>query len=395
MFTENLDMGINSSGTRAIRSPKTKLFLYICAVLVITGLIACYNSTLTQLEEVKKSQAVCGQQQENLSMQLQVISDYKQKLEKSLKNERAEHQQTKNDWEMKINEEKIRNEKESKDALMKYNSLQQHFKLLQTEFDDFKEESGNTQKKQLEEINSLQAKLKEVEEELKKVVASKESIKTQYTEVELENIQLKKDLQKTGKNESQQQIKFYSEQYRILEEKYETLKQKCGEPVGDSANKPSEIAAVNLPAVKLAENPSSSTKALPKISPSEGVLNGVPPLNVPSVTPESAKKVNLKPPQGVVDPPDNQNEQPQLESQKRDDPDKDNGAQEILDEPQEGQGIAFADEGLKLGLNNFDQKRNEIDNKKHDDQDYKREDEGDDDIDDYGQARGEEVAVRN
>lgn len=60
-----------------------------------------------------------------------VISDYKQKLENSLKNEKAEHQQTKDNWEVKINEEKNKGQKLTNDALHKYNSLQQHFNLLQ------------------------------------------------------------------------------------------------------------------------------------------------------------------------------------------------------------------------------------------------------------------------
>lgn len=94
-----------------------------------------------------------------------------------MKNEKAEHLQSKNSLEVKINEEKSRGQKLTNDALLKYNSLQQHYKLLQTQHDDFKEETSSTQKKQLEEINSLQAKLKEIEEELKKVKASKESIK--------------------------------------------------------------------------------------------------------------------------------------------------------------------------------------------------------------------------
>lgn len=79
-----------------------------------------------------------------------------------------------------------------------------------------------------------------------------------------------------------------------------------------TSNKPSEKAIVHLPGFKLAENPSSSTKAGPKVSFPEGAQ----PLHL-TVTPESAKKeANLKPPQGVVEPPGNresQNEEPQVQ----------------------------------------------------------------------------------
>ncbi|CAG9771217.1 unnamed protein product [Ceutorhynchus assimilis] len=381
------------TSSRVIRGTKAKMFLYVCAILAITGLIACYNSTLTQLDEVKKSKDICQQEQDNLSTQLQVISDYKQKLEKSLKNEKAEHQQSKNALEIKINEEKNRNKQIANDALIKYNSLQQHYKLLQTEHDDFKEENGKTQKKHSEEVNSLQLKLKEVEEELKKVKASKESLKTQFTELELENIQLKL-LQKSNTTG-----KFYGEEYRILEDKYRALMNKCGDPSEETPlvqAAPSEKAVLHVPAFKRAENPSSSTKALPKMSPSKSNSNGVKPVNLSSPTPETVKKeVNLKAPQGVVEPPENredQNEQPQVQmDQKGVD---DNAAHEVFDGPN-ADGLNFADEKINGAV---EQKN---DGKKRYDQDYKdlqHEEEGDDDADDYGDrhVRGAgEVAIRN
>lgn len=138
----------------------------------------------------------------------------------------------------------------------------------------------------------------------------------------------------------------------------------------------------------MAENPSSSTKAVPKMSPSEGVLNGARPMNAPTVTPESVKKeVNLKPPQGVVEPPENrenQNEQPQLEDKQKiekgvDEAEKDNLAQEVFDN---NEGLGFAENALKPGLSNeLHQKGINIDSKKHEEQDYKdiqREEEGGD-----------------
>lgn len=57
--------------SRVIRGTRAKVFLYVCAILIIVGIIACYNNTLSQLEEVKKSNDICHQQEENLSTQLQ------------------------------------------------------------------------------------------------------------------------------------------------------------------------------------------------------------------------------------------------------------------------------------------------------------------------------------
>ncbi|XP_050309328.1 cingulin-like [Anthonomus grandis grandis] len=400
------------TSSRVIRGTKAKIFLYVCAVIAITGLIACYNSTLSQLDEVRKSNELCREQQENLSTQLQVISDYKQKLEKSLKNEKAEHQQSRSNLEIKINEERSKSQKLTNDALIKYSSLQQHYKLLETQHDDFKEEASKTQKQQLEEINSLQAKLKEVEEELKKVKASKESIKTQLTELELENTQINKALQRLSNNDSQNTLNLYADEYRILAEKYNVLKTKCGIPedeivaskAADLPNKPSEKSNPLLPELKLAENPSSSTKTVLK-SVGGAALNGA---IAPSPTPESVKKeANLKPPQGVVAPmevqnSEDQNEQPQVLPQPKhvdraEDPEKDNVAQEEFDGPIAG--MDYAEDSIKHAVN-LEHKENRADNKnQHEEQQYKdlQQEEGGDDDADYPDRppRPEEVVIRN
>lgn len=57
--------------SRVIRGTRAKIFLYVCAILIITGIIACYNNTLSQLDDIRKSNEICHQQEENLSTQLQ------------------------------------------------------------------------------------------------------------------------------------------------------------------------------------------------------------------------------------------------------------------------------------------------------------------------------------
>lgn len=60
-----------------------------------------------------------------------MISDYKQRLEKSLKTEKTEHQQAKAELESRVNEEKLKHQKATEEATLKFNSLQQHYNLLQ------------------------------------------------------------------------------------------------------------------------------------------------------------------------------------------------------------------------------------------------------------------------
>lgn len=59
--------------SRVIRGTRAKIFLYICAILIITGIIACYNNTLSQLEDVRRANENCREHKENLSTQLQGI----------------------------------------------------------------------------------------------------------------------------------------------------------------------------------------------------------------------------------------------------------------------------------------------------------------------------------
>lgn len=135
--------------SRVIRGTRAKIFLYICAILIITGIIACYNNTLSQLEDVRRAQENCRQHVENLSTQLQGIilqvfwkcininqiflgiTEYKQRLESSLKSEKADHQKTKTALEDKLHEEKSKCESDLHQSQVKFSSLQQHFNLLQ------------------------------------------------------------------------------------------------------------------------------------------------------------------------------------------------------------------------------------------------------------------------
>lgn len=57
--------------SRIVRGTKIRIFVCFCAIVIILGLIACYNNTISQLDETQKAVALCHQQQENLSTQLQ------------------------------------------------------------------------------------------------------------------------------------------------------------------------------------------------------------------------------------------------------------------------------------------------------------------------------------
>lgn len=110
-----------------------------------------------------------------------MISDYKQRLEKSLKAEKAEHTQSRKDLQTKLDEEKAKNERTASQIKLQLSSLQQSYQLLQTQNEDFKQKCADNQQEQASEINQLQATLKEAQEELKKVKNDKEKLKVGYT----------------------------------------------------------------------------------------------------------------------------------------------------------------------------------------------------------------------
>lgn len=59
------------TSSRIVRGTKGRIFVIICGLLAIAGVVALYNNTRLQLEDVQKSNELCHQQQENLSTQLQ------------------------------------------------------------------------------------------------------------------------------------------------------------------------------------------------------------------------------------------------------------------------------------------------------------------------------------
>lgn len=63
-----------------------------------------------------------------------VIVDYKNKLEKTLQQEKSEHKQTRTELEAKVNNEKVQRDKSSEDASKRYATLQQHYKLLKVNY---------------------------------------------------------------------------------------------------------------------------------------------------------------------------------------------------------------------------------------------------------------------
>lgn len=59
------------TASRAIRGTKVKLLFIFCVVFILAGIFTGVHNILVQLVELKESNAICHQQEENLSTQLQ------------------------------------------------------------------------------------------------------------------------------------------------------------------------------------------------------------------------------------------------------------------------------------------------------------------------------------
>jgi len=178
------------SGSRLVRGTRSRLFLYVAVVVVVGMAVYVFHGAQLQLDDARKVADKCQQQQESLSAQLQVIFEYKLRLEKSLQQEKADHRKTHEELEKRADSEKEANNKHS--------ALQQQYKLLQSQHEDLSEDCHRTQMTQVKERSKLESQVQTIKAELAQVQAahkkSLHSVKLDYTKLEAENAHLQKEL---------------------------------------------------------------------------------------------------------------------------------------------------------------------------------------------------------
>lgn len=96
-----------------------------------------------------------------------------------MKLERQEHKQFKHNLEREAREQTDLKEKVVQESNSKLESLQQHYKLLKSQHDDYTEECSKVKAKQLEEINALQRKVKSLQSQ------NSQSVKEKDKDIEL------------------------------------------------------------------------------------------------------------------------------------------------------------------------------------------------------------------
>lgn len=132
-----------------VRGGKNRLLVCAGAALFLLALVLLYHNAATRLEDARDSFNKCHSNEKSLSTQLQVILEYKNRLEKSLQQEKSEHAQTKDDLKTKVDEERQNRERENLESINKFTALQQQYKLLQSQHEDVTLELGKAKQQVL------------------------------------------------------------------------------------------------------------------------------------------------------------------------------------------------------------------------------------------------------
>ena len=84
-----------------------------------------------------------------------------------MENERKEYLETKQNFELKADQDRNQNAKQALDASVRFESSQQHNKILQSKHNELVDSCAKNKKLQSEEINGLEGKLKLLQNQIK------------------------------------------------------------------------------------------------------------------------------------------------------------------------------------------------------------------------------------
>lgn len=133
-----------------------------------------------------------------------MIFEYKVRLEKSLAEEKSSNAAVKQELQQRASREKSLRDKDSIEAMQRFNSLQQTYKLLQTEHQDLQDECKKREKQALEDTNRLEATLRELRSRIKQAREDKEKalehLKTKFLELDTEKTRLEEKYNDVLKN---------------------------------------------------------------------------------------------------------------------------------------------------------------------------------------------------
>ncbi|KAG8196786.1 hypothetical protein JTE90_014518 [Oedothorax gibbosus] len=161
-----------------MRNSRGKLFVYITVLGVICFFVFLLSSTHSSLKELEGVNDKCQQQRDSLSAQLQVVYEHKNRLEKSLQQEKSDHKHTREGNEKQLSELESKFQKE-KDDKQKLEIKLTQLKTSYTELEDEKTQSENALKQQFKNTEfQKDEEIKKLQNHITNLLAEKEKLET-------------------------------------------------------------------------------------------------------------------------------------------------------------------------------------------------------------------------
>ncbi|XP_020277904.1 Golgi integral membrane protein 4-like [Pseudomyrmex gracilis] len=198
------------SGSLLGRGRGGRLVVYGGCPVLIFILVFLYHAATSEMDRLRELQEQCVHQQEALAAQLQVIFEYKVRLEKSLAEEKSSNAAIKQELQQRATREKSLRDKDSIEAMQRFNSLQQTYKILQSEHEDLKEECKKREKLALDETTRLETTLQDLRSQLRQLQKDKEktmeNLKNNYMTLLVDHEKLEKKYNVSAKSNSDNEM---------------------------------------------------------------------------------------------------------------------------------------------------------------------------------------------
>ncbi|XP_043475549.1 Golgi integral membrane protein 4-like isoform X1 [Leptopilina heterotoma] len=197
------------NASRLGRGRGGRLALYGGVLIIFVIIIYLYRAASFEMARLHDIHVQCAHQQESIAAQLQVIYEYKVRLEKSLQEEKNSNQALKQELQQRASREKsLRDkDKDNVELLQRYNAMQQKYNILQSENKDLQDECNKRHKLSLEETNKLEVTLRNLRSEIIKAQEDKkssmESLKNKHAQLKVDYDSLSSKYEKLVKNSSE------------------------------------------------------------------------------------------------------------------------------------------------------------------------------------------------
>ncbi|XP_023224976.1 Golgi integral membrane protein 4-like isoform X2 [Centruroides sculpturatus] len=193
-----------------MRNSRLRIFLYVLLGAALCCVVYLLKTTHSRFKEIENSREKCLQQRDSLSAQLQVVYEHKNRLEKSLQQEKIDHKHTKEEQDRQKNELHVRMEREK-------NKQQQ----LHSEIADLKNNYALLEEEKKQLVGAMSAQLESLKQQKEEEI---NKIKAHINQLILE----KEDLQKNVENQMWR-VKQHTDELQLCRLQYEQLENKLKE----------------------------------------------------------------------------------------------------------------------------------------------------------------------